>query len=60
MPARDVEHVSRLAQAGDMAAQALHQFAAAADIKAEMAGAAGEIGMMQVIWLDPHRDEPAE
>src|SRR5580700_2162053 len=58
--ARDIEHVGGLTEPRDPAAQDLDEPSPFLDAEPEMAGAAGEIGMVQVIGFDPHRDETAE
>ena len=59
--ARQVEHVGRLAQARDSPAQPPHQRLALAPAPVRnCAGAGRQVGMVQVVGLDPHRHEAAE
>ena len=51
MATGDIEHIIRLAQAGDAAPQTAHQFLALAIVVGEIGPA--QIAMMQVIQLDP-------
>src|SRR5277367_4617083 len=51
--AGDVEHVGRLAQAGDAAAQPAHERLTVRDGGAEARGAGRPVEMVQVIGLDP-------
>src|SRR5579862_9110874 len=53
--AGEIEHIAGLAEPGDAAAQGGHERLALAELYAEMAGAAGEIGVMEVIGLDARR-----
>src|SRR6476469_1528538 len=58
--ARNVEHVGRLAQPGDVAGQRRDELPALLDAQPEMAGAGRQVRVMQVIGLHPHSDEAAE
>src|SRR5271166_27076 len=58
--AGNIEDIARLAQTGDAAAKSADETLAGRDTGAEMRGAPGEIGMVKVIGLDPHRDETSE
>src|SRR5262245_47430207 len=51
VPARDVEHIGRLAQPREAAMEAPHQALALRDGRAQMAGAGREIAVVQVIGL---------
>ena len=51
--ARDVEHVGRLAEAGDAPAQGRDEGLALLDGEAEMGRAGGEVRVVQVVGLDP-------
>ncbi len=55
--ARNVEYISRLAEAGDLPAQAAHQLLPRCNVGAQMRGAGRKIAMMQVIRLDPAFDQ---
>ena len=55
--AGDIEHVIRLAQAGDASPQSSHQLLALRDRRAQMRRARRKIAMMQVIGLDAAFDE---
>ena len=57
MAAGNVEDIIRLAQAGNAAAQAPHQFLPLRDRGAQVRGSRREVAMMQVIGLDPAFDE---
>src|SRR5262249_57397418 len=56
-PAWNIEDISRLAQPGDAAAERTNETLASPDAGAEMCGAPGKIGMVEVVGLDPQRDE---
>src|SRR5204862_7608181 len=58
--AGDVEDIARLAQPRDAPAPRTDKPLSLLDAKAETGGAAGKIRMMQVVGLNPQRDEPAE
>src|SRR5216684_7778429 len=60
VPARKVEYVARLTQAGDSAAQLAHQRAPLIQRRAEGCRAPRQIRMVQVIGLDPHCRQAAE
>ena len=53
----NIEHIFRLAQAGDAAPQAAHEFLALCDRGAQMRRSRRQIAMMQVIGLDAVFDE---
>ena len=52
MAAGNIEHIFRLAQAGDAAPQTAHQFLALCDRGAQMRGSWRKIAMMQIIRFD--------
>src|SRR5215472_6616866 len=58
--ARNVEYVSWLTQSGDPAAQRTNETLSGSDPRAEVRRAAGKIGMMKIIRLNPHCDEAPE
>ncbi len=58
--ARYVEHISRLTEPGDTAAQRANEALPGRDPGAKVRRPAGKIGVMQVIGLDPHRDQTPE
>jgi hypothetical protein len=51
--AGNIEHVGRLAEAGDAAAQAPHQVLPSAMVVRKCAGAGREVAVVQVVGLDP-------
>ena len=57
--AGNIEHIGRLAQAGQTSAKAAHQLLSGRDIGAQMRGAGREIAVMQVVRLDPAFDQRA-
>src|SRR5262249_34915349 len=59
VPPRDIQHVVRLAEAGKPAMQRAQQFLTLRDAGAPMRGARREIGVMQVVGLDPAFDQGA-
>src|SRR5438876_11574799 len=58
--AGEIEDITRLAKAGDTAAQGAHQRLPLPQIRPEMTGAAREIGMVEVIGLDPRGYQASE
>src|SRR5262249_15552113 len=58
--AGDIQHVARLAQAGKPAMERAQQFLTLRDAGAPMRGARREIGVMQVVGLDPAFDQDAQ
>ncbi len=57
--AGDIQHIFRLAQAGDAPAQGPHQLLPMLERGAQMRGARREIAVVQVVRLDPVLDEAA-
>ena len=57
--AGDIEHVGRLAEAGDAAAQLAHQRLAVGDRRAEMRRAGRQVAVVQVVGLHAVLDEGA-
>src|SRR5689334_4360958 len=57
MPARNVEHIGRLAQPGYTATQGANKRLAIRDCRAQMAGTGREIAMVQVVGLDAVLDQ---
>src|SRR5690349_8426658 len=55
-----IEDITRLAKPGHSTAQGAHQRLPLLQIHPEMTGAAGEIGMVKVIGLDPRCHQAAE
>ena len=60
MAAGNIEHIGRLAQPRGAPAQLAHQRLPVANAAAEPRGAARQVGVVEVVGLDPHRDELAE
>jgi hypothetical protein len=57
--AGDIEHVSRLAEAGEPSVQRAHQRLAVLDPGAPMRGAGREVAVVEIVGLDPAFDQGA-
>src|SRR5215472_8906763 len=55
--AGNVEDIGWLAQPGNPATERANETLASRDTRAEMRGASGEVGVVKVVGLDPHRDQ---